>query len=75
MKLLCTTSSAAPILFAVEGRTPRADVPTRMLITLAPNVALSWIVIVPADGTSLPREGNGDFGTSPFYGQQLHKRY
>jgi hypothetical protein len=30
---------------------------------------------VPADGTSLPRDGNGDFGTSPFYGQQLHKRY
>jgi len=40
-----------------------------------PNIALTWTVIVPADGTSLPRDGNGDFGTSPFYRQQLRKRY
>jgi hypothetical protein len=28
-----------------------------------------WSVIVPADGTSAATEGNGDFGTSPIFGQ------
>jgi hypothetical protein len=32
-----------------------------------------WSVIVPADGTSAATEGNGDFGTSPIYGQLLDK--
>jgi hypothetical protein len=33
-----------------------------------------WIVILPADGTALPNGGNGDFGTSPIYGQLSNKR-
>ena len=28
-----------------------------------------WNVIVPADGTSAATGGNGDFGTSPIFGQ------
>ena len=32
-----------------------------------------WIVILPADGTALPNGGNGDFGTSPIYGQLSDK--
>jgi hypothetical protein len=31
------------------------------------------IVILPADGTALPNEQNGDFGTSPIYGQLSNK--
>ena len=30
-------------------------------------------VIVPADGTRLPLQGNGDFGTSAFFGQLSDK--
>ena len=32
-----------------------------------------WSVIVPADGTSAATEGNGDFGTSPIFGQLSDK--
>jgi len=32
-----------------------------------------WGVIVPADGTSAATEGNGDFGTSPIFGQLSDK--
>jgi hypothetical protein len=32
-----------------------------------------WSVIVPADGTSAATDGNGDFGTSPIFGQLSDK--
>ena len=35
--------------------------------------ALFGVVIVPADGTSAATEGNGDFGTSPIFGQLSDK--
>jgi hypothetical protein len=59
-----------PALFVVAGSS--RGHPTRghgVLISPAPNAALTWIVILPADGTALPNGGNGDFGTSPIYGQ------
>ena len=35
--------------------------------------ALFGVVIMPADGTSAATEGNGDFGTSPIFGQLSDK--
>ena len=32
-----------------------------------------WSVVVPADGTKAATVGNGDFGTSPIFGQLSDK--
>src|SRR6266852_2806643 len=38
-----------------------------------PNATLSGVLIVPADGTRAATVGNGDFGTSPIFGQLSDK--
>jgi len=50
---------------AARGGTKAADT----LSAPARIAALFGVVIVPADGTSPATEGNGDFGTSPIFGQ------
>jgi hypothetical protein len=42
----------------------------RMLIASAYTNVYFQSGIVPADGTTAATVGNGDFGTSPFFGQQ-----
>jgi hypothetical protein len=41
--------------------------------TRADRSSIWRVVIVPADGTSAATEGNGDFGTSPIFGQLSDK--
>jgi hypothetical protein len=38
-----------------------------------PNANSIWSVILPADGTRTATVGNGDFGTSPLFGQLSDK--
>ena len=55
-------------------RKQRAEVRKRQILTApARTAALFGVLVVPADGTSAATEGNGDFGTSPIYGQLSDK--
>ncbi len=63
--------------FQMRGRAPQAvrgrAGGSGCLWHTHPNANSIWSVIVPADGTSAATEGNGDFGTSPIFGQLSDK--
>ena len=52
-----------------SARVPRE----RVLMASASKRNSIWSVIVPADGTRTATVGNGDFGTSPIFGQLSDK--
>src|SRR4029077_3720776 len=45
----------------------------RMLIRIRTQTSIFGVFIVPADGTTAATAGNGNFGTSPFFGQLTDK--
>ena len=47
----------------------RADAGMRVLMAPVPNGALFEVLLCLPTAPALPIEGNGDFGTSPIYGQ------
>ena len=47
----------------------------RMLIASEHERLFSRVLLCQPMAPSLPLEGNGDFGTSPFFGQLLVRRY
>ena len=61
---------SAPVSFpSMRGpRGARARTGCECLRHPHPNATLFWSVIVPADGTRAATVGNGDFGTSAFFG-------
>lgn len=54
-------------------RKQRADLRPRVLMPPAPNAAQFEVLVCLPTAPVLPTGGNGDFGTSPFYGQLSDK--